>query len=177
VKVAASKHAPALKSAPAHTAAVAAPAAPAPTDVKAAQGDAKVAPVDTKAAAAPSPAPAARPGILGVLPAAVAAAGEAIVPSAKAATLAEPPHRKVVRRGWAIQIGAFEDEGEAKERLNAAQSKAAKILDKADPYTERTVKGDKTYYRARFAGFDRDHAIAACRMLKRSDIVCMPLKI
>ena len=51
------------------------------------------------------------------------------------------------------------------------------MLNRADPYTERTKKGDKTYYRARFAGFDRDRAEAACKQLKRNDIVCMALKI
>ena len=35
------------------------------------------------------------------------------------------------------------------------------MLAKAEPYTERTTKGAKTYYRARFAGFDRDDALAA----------------
>ena len=42
---------------------------------------------------------------------------------------------------------------------------------------ERTTKGEKTYYRARFAGFDRDQAEAACKQLKRSDIVCISMKI
>ena len=51
------------------------------------------------------------------------------------------------------------------------------MLKKADPYTERTTKGEKTYYRARFAGFDRDQAEAACKQLKRSDIVCISMKI
>ena len=48
---------------------------------------------------------------------------------------------------------------------------------KAEPYIERTVKGKKTYYRARFAGFDRDQAEAVCKRLKRDDIACMALKI
>ena len=108
-----------------------------------------------------------------MLPAAAAAAGKAIVPSASAAE-AKP---RVARSGWAIQIGAYEAEAEAKQRLSAAQSKAGGVLKKADPYTERTIKGEKTYYRARFAGFDRDQAEAACKQLKRSDIVCMALKI
>ena len=46
-----------------------------------------------------------------------------------------------------------------------------------DEYIERTVKGAKTYYRARFAGFDRDQAEAACKRLKREDLACMALKI
>ena len=51
------------------------------------------------------------------------------------------------------------------------------MLHKAEAYIERTVKGAKTYYRARFAGFDRDQAEAACKRLKREDITCMAVKI
>jgi D-alanyl-D-alanine carboxypeptidase len=85
--------------------------------------------------------------------------------------------RTAARGGWAIQVGAFEEESEAKQRLTAAQNKAARLLGNADPYTERTVRGDKTFYRARFAGFDREQARAACRYLKRNDIVCLPLRM
>jgi D-alanyl-D-alanine carboxypeptidase len=143
---------------------------------------ASLAPVATASAAvkpAAQPAAAApRPGLLGVLPAAAAAAGKAIVPSASASEAKlKPASKPVLRSGWAIQVGAFEEEAEAKERLSKAQATATKILKKADPYTERTTKGEKTYYRARFAGFQRDEAQAACRQLKRNDIVCMALKI
>jgi D-alanyl-D-alanine carboxypeptidase len=31
-------------------------------------------------------------------------------------------------------------------------------------------------YRARFAGLNKDQAVAACESLKRSDIPCMALK-
>jgi D-alanyl-D-alanine carboxypeptidase len=123
----------------------------------------------------PQPAPGSRPGILGVLPAAVAAASSAIVPSASANERAAEKH--TTRSGWAIQIGAYEVETEAKQKLSDAKSKAAGVLRKADAYTERTQKGAKTYYRARFAGFDRDEAEAACKQLKRSDVACMALKI
>jgi D-alanyl-D-alanine carboxypeptidase len=129
---------------------------------------------DVPLAPAPMPPPGARPGVLGVLPSAVAA-GPAVAPPAPAAE--KPAERPPVRSGWAIQIGAFEDEAEAKQRLAAAKAKAGAVLKKADPYTERAVKGDKTWYRARFAGFDRDGANAACKALKRSDIACMALKI
>jgi D-alanyl-D-alanine carboxypeptidase len=88
---------------------------------------------------------------------------------------AQPRHRSA--GGWAIQVGAFEDESEAKERLSSAQSRVAHLLGKANRYTERTTKGDKTYYRARFAGFDREGAQQACRQLKRNDIDCMAFKI
>ena len=78
--------------------------------------------------------------------------------------------------GWLIQIGAFDDEVEAKQRLTAAQIKVHAPLAAKDPFTERVQKGDKALYRARFAGFDKSTAEAACRALKRSDFECMALK-
>ena len=181
VKLAPPKHAPAAKPAAAPVQAEPVAAKPAPVQT-ASVGPVAVrelaapqpAPAKIQAAAAPAaPPPAPRPGILGVLPAAAAAAGKAIVPTASAAET-KPA---IARSGWAIQIGAFEEEAEAKERLSAAQTKAGGVLKKADPYTERITKGEKTYYRARFAGFDRDQAEAACKQLKRSDIVCISMKI
>jgi D-alanyl-D-alanine carboxypeptidase len=102
------------------------------------------------------------------------------VPTAKAEEPLVPTMsraRPSIRQGWIIQVGAYESEAEAKEKLSSAQSKAAPLLQKTEAYTERTTKGDKTYFRARFAGFDRDRAEAACKRLKREDIACMPLKI
>ncbi len=78
--------------------------------------------------------------------------------------------------GWMIQIGAFDDEAEAKQHLSAAQIKVHAPLAAKDPFTERVQKGDKALYRARFAGFDKSTAEAACRALKRSDFECMALK-
>jgi D-alanyl-D-alanine carboxypeptidase len=80
------------------------------------------------------------------------------------------------RGGWVIQIGAFEAEEEAKQHLSEARLKIPRILASADPFTERVQKGDKALYRARFAGFDKANAEAACKQLKRSDIACMTVK-
>ena len=78
--------------------------------------------------------------------------------------------------GWLIQIGAFDAEAEARQHLSAAQSQARTTLAAAEPFTERVQKGDKALYRARFAGFDKGAAEAACRELKRSDFECMAVK-
>jgi D-alanyl-D-alanine carboxypeptidase len=78
--------------------------------------------------------------------------------------------------GWLIQVGALPDEKEAKQRLEAAQSKAKDVLGRADPFTERIEKGDKVLFRARFAGLEKDQAEVACKHLKRSQIPCMLLK-
>jgi D-alanyl-D-alanine carboxypeptidase len=56
------------------------------------------------------------------------------------------------------------------------KGKAAKLLAKADPFTEPTVKDGTTWYRARFAVRDRDQAEAACKFLKRNDVECMAIK-
>ena len=79
--------------------------------------------------------------------------------------------------GWIIQVGALESEAEARQRLDAARGSAKGLLGRADPFTETvSSKGDRTLYRARFAGLDRDTAEQACRALKRSDISCFAVK-
>jgi D-alanyl-D-alanine carboxypeptidase len=101
------------------------------------------------------------------LPAASAAAGAAgAVDAGKT-----PP-----RGSWIIQIGAFPDESEARERLQSAQNMAKPILGHADAFTERVTKGLETLYRARFAGLDEDSAEAACRHFKRNKIDCFAVK-
>jgi D-alanyl-D-alanine carboxypeptidase len=91
--------------------------------------------------------------------------------SSKAAASEKP-----ARHGWMIQVGAFDEEKEARVRLDSARSRARKLLGHADPFTEPVTKGEKTLYRARFAGLDKHQAEAACRALKRKDIACLPIK-
>jgi len=131
------------------------------------------------------PPPGAKPGVLGVLPGKFASAGDSVpVPATMVETAAkepvakEPAAREVKPRGggWMIQVGAFPEEKEAQQRLSVAQSKAKEQLGHADPFTERTAKGDKALFRARFAGLDKDQAENACKNLKRSEIPCMLLK-
>jgi D-alanyl-D-alanine carboxypeptidase len=98
-------------------------------------------------------------------------------PAKPALASAEPSAAQIrARGGWIIQIGAFEGEDEAKEHLSDARHKAPTMLAAADPFTERVRKGDKALYRARFAGFERAMAEAACKQLKRSDIACITVK-
>lgn len=84
--------------------------------------------------------------------------------------------KAVARSGWIIQVGALESESEARLRLDAARGSARKLLGDADPFTETVSKGNKTLYRARFAGLNQDSAEAACRTLKRSDISCIAIR-
>jgi D-alanyl-D-alanine carboxypeptidase len=106
-----------------------------------------------------------------------AVAEAAPAPAAASATPAQAAKpQPQVRSGWMIQVGAYQAEQEAKQRLTAVQSKAAKVLSGADPFTETVDKGGTTYYRARFAGLDKDKAEAACKYLKRNDVECVAIK-
>jgi D-alanyl-D-alanine carboxypeptidase len=119
------------------------------------QAPAQVSPhTQTMAYADPAPAPRAQPQ------------NEATKPAAPA----------VVRTGWIVQVGALESESEAKQRIDLARNKAS-LLSKADPFTETTTsKDNRTLYRARFAGLDKDQAEAVCKTLKRADISCMTVR-
>jgi D-alanyl-D-alanine carboxypeptidase len=121
-------------------------------------------------------------GILGVLPASSAAASpsQALAyadpsPPQPAAPPASPPAKsETVHTGWIVQVGALESESEARQRIEAARNQAHGLLNKADSFTEPVVaKGDRTLFRARFAGMDRDQAEAVCRTLKHSDMSCI----
>ncbi len=80
------------------------------------------------------------------------------------------------RPGWIIQVGAYPAEQAAKQRLSTVQSKASKMLTGAEAFTETIDKGGTTYYRARFAGLDKDKAEAACKYLKKNDVECVTIK-
>jgi D-alanyl-D-alanine carboxypeptidase len=123
-------------------------------------------------------------GILGVLP---ASSLSSAWPS-QAMAYADPSSRtplppsvapngtnkpEVTHSGWIVQVGALESESEARQRIEAARNQAHGLLNKADPFTEVVAKGDRTLFRARFAGLDRDQAEAVCKALKRSDISCI----
>ena len=133
-------------------------------------------------------------GVLGVLPASSLSQAPSHASHAQTLAYADPAPRAqpqqavqqndavkpaapaVVRTGWIVQVGALESESEAKQRIDLARTKASALLSKADPFTETVVSKDRTLFRARFAGLDRDSAEAVCRTLKRADISCMTVR-
>jgi D-alanyl-D-alanine carboxypeptidase len=119
-------------------------------------------------------------GILGTLPASSMTSSSpsqamalALPPQAAAAPASPPAKSETTHTGWIVQVGALESENEARQRIEAARSQAHGLLNKADSFTEQVAKGDRTLFRARFAGLDHDQAEAICRTLKRSDISCI----
>jgi D-alanyl-D-alanine carboxypeptidase len=83
----------------------------------------------------------------------------------------------ITHTGWIVQVGALESENEAQQRIEAARNQARGLLAKADPFTEPVVaKDNRTLFRARFAGLERDQAEAVCKALRRSDISCITVR-
>jgi D-alanyl-D-alanine carboxypeptidase len=122
-------------------------------------------------------------GILGVLPAATAAAPAPTPKLASAEPAPQPIQMSastkpaVAHSGWIVQVGALESETEAQQRIDAARSSARGLLSNADPFTEPVVaKDNRKLYRARFAGLERDQAEAVCRTLKRAEISCITVR-
>ena len=132
-------------------------------------------PVERTAAAARETRLAALERLAPVAPAPIAAPVAAPEPREVAMPTASiPVNREPNPRGnWIIQLGAFPEEEKAKERISEAQSLGRKLLANADPFTEKVIKGRQELYRARFAGFERDAAAAACTYFKRNDIDCI----
>src|SRR4051812_46154993 len=131
-------------------------------------------------------APAFTTSSTGKIEARLPTASEIVVARAEPAPVVTPPpapvqaapasRRETARApssAWVIQLGAVEDEKEAKSMLDEAKSRSARSLAHAAPYTEKVVRNGTTLYRARFSGFDEsDDAQEACRLLKRSGFSC-----
>jgi len=78
--------------------------------------------------------------------------------------------------GWKVQIAAAPSEDGAQSLLQAAKAKGGKLLAAATPSVEAVKKGDETFYRARFAGFEnKAKARAACDYLKKRDVSCLAI--
>lgn len=130
----------------------------------------------------PPPAADPEPGILGTLPAKPTPARQqlasvgAAVPVPAPAPVQDTLSSAKLRSGWMIQVGAFPEEQAAKDRLETAQNKAKAQLGHAEPFTEKIAKGERSLFRARFAGLEKTQAEAACKSLKRSEIPCLLMK-
>ncbi|MEZ5924533.1 MAG: D-alanyl-D-alanine carboxypeptidase family protein [Hyphomicrobiaceae bacterium] len=88
------------------------------------------------------------------------------------------PQRKTpgVAGGYHVQVGAYGSEAEAMRRLARVQQDAGQMLAGADPIAVTYAVADKTWYRARFTGFDESHAHSACQNLKKRKIDCVVMR-
>ena len=87
------------------------------------------------------------------------------------------PVPAAARTGWSIQVGAYPNAKQARERLDEAKESATALLAKASAYTEKVSKGSTNLFRARFAGFQTEwQARRACQKLQRSHFDCIVAK-
>jgi hypothetical protein len=139
------------------------PAAPPPTRVAAAPVTAPVRDPSVSVVSARFPAQPAPPGGFRLISQANAAPQLA---AARPATLTGP---------WAIQVGAFSAEAQARHAAESARRAAPDLLGaaRADLRPVRTSSGTLT--RARLAGLSAEAAVAACQRLERSNTSCVAL--
>jgi len=87
-----------------------------------------------------------------------------------------PLRRESASRGKGrteIQVGAFAQASEARDRLVTARHASPKLLGDAGVAMPTVVVGGRTLYRARFVGLDAATAASACAHLRRRQIDCL----
>jgi len=87
-----------------------------------------------------------------------------------------PVKRSQYQGAFHVQVGAFMSEVEAENRLGMVQQRASDLLDGHLPFTTSFTKGNAEWYRARFAGFSREGAVAACAALKKMSLDCAVMR-
>jgi hypothetical protein len=74
--------------------------------------------------------------------------------------------------GWAIQVGAYNNPGDAKAALGIAELTADQMLGKGRPFVMSVLVHGHTYYRARFGGLAHEAAESACGRLSSGPTGC-----
>ncbi len=74
--------------------------------------------------------------------------------------------------GWAIQVGAYNNPGDAKAALGIAELADDEVLGKSRPFVMSVFVRGRTYYRARFGGLAHETAESACGRLSSGPTGC-----
>jgi D-alanyl-D-alanine carboxypeptidase len=100
---------------------------------------------------------------------------QARAPTREAAA-APPAPATTARSAFQIQIGAFQSAAEAERQLAMVRERAGSLLAAGTPVTLPVQQGQKSFFRARYSGFDATAATKACDELKRLKIDCLVVK-
>ena len=99
-----------------------------------------------------------------------------ISPAAAAAAGSLPLRQTVsVSGNWAIQVGAFGNENQARAAADTARTQARDLLGNARTTVGNVRQANATLYRARVAGLSRESAVQACEKLARGRGNCIVL--
>jgi Transglycosylase SLT domain/SPOR domain len=89
---------------------------------------------------------------------------------------AAPARRESVGPGqWAIQVGAFANQGQAHSALASAQASAHVELAVAHPFLASVHQGRGVLWRARMTGMSREAAVQACEKITHHRSNCIVL--
>ncbi|PYE88186.1 D-alanyl-D-alanine carboxypeptidase family protein [Phyllobacterium leguminum] len=141
------------------------------TEEEVGQGDADDEVITALAAPAPRPAAA-------VAVASVARAPKAAIPAHvdPVTTASARSNDAQANSGWAIQIGSLPSSEQAQAMLAKAAAEAGQSLASVTARTETFEKKSKTFYRARFVGFETNTAaLNACALLKKKNFNCFTI--
>ncbi len=87
----------------------------------------------------------------------------------------EPTATHALHGRFHVQIGAYPSMQEAERQLAAVKSRSARLA-QAKALTQPVQQGDKTLYRARYAGLESSTATQACDDLKKQGLACVVYK-
>jgi len=136
-------------------------------------------PVQTAVAPAPVTAPVREPVVTAALqrpPSAPAQGGGLrLISSAHAAPALAAPRPASLAGAWAIQVGAFQGEAQARSAAEAARRAAPDLLAGARQELRPVRTASGTLTRARLAGLSAEAAVAACQRLERANTSCIAL--
>ncbi|HEY0184507.1 MAG TPA: lytic transglycosylase domain-containing protein [Rhodopila sp.] len=101
--------------------------------------------------------------------------GFRLISTANAADAAPARRGSVAPGQWAIQVGAFANQGQAHAALASAQGHAHVELTIAHPYVASVHQGRTVLWRARMTGMSRETAIGACEKITHGRANCIVL--
>ena len=132
-----------------------------------------------RVAAAPVTAPVREPVVAAAMqrqpPFPPQAGGLRLISSANAAPAPAAPRPATLAGAWAIQVGAFQAESQARSAAEAARRAAPDLLAGARHDLRPVRTGGGTLTRARLAGLSAEAAVAACQRLQRANTSCIAL--
>ena len=104
-----------------------------------------------------------------------ARSGFRLISAANAADAAPARHGPAASGQWAVQIGAFGNQGQAQSALTSVRGHAPVELAVAHPFVGSVHQGHSTLWRARMTGMSRETAIQACEKITRGKSNCIVL--
>jgi D-alanyl-D-alanine carboxypeptidase len=113
------------------------------------------------------------PEHVGETPLEVAAEDSGEAALAATANFTPAPEAIDIPAGYQIQVGAYASQNDAQRRIERVQESADSLLAKAMSFTPTVETDSGTFYRARFAGLDKQAANRACSALKKKRIDCI----